>query len=336
MRSTRPFTEIPHVASPKPTMLPDMSYRFRQPDRLAVEIRRVATDRLEHALAQLNEDLGADPAKAVHGARKDLKKTRSLLRLTRESLGEDRYRVENGRLREAAHLLAGAREADARVESLASLIDHAGAGMSELAATEAQAWLTALRSQTSARSDVGEAASGAAALIAKARDDARLWGLGYGSFEIVGPGLRRTYRQGRRLMAEAIDDPSDETVHEWRKRVKDMWYSMRLLGEVWPPVIRPIADQAHELSELLGDHHDLGEVRVAISSGESGVLPEAQTELHDLTLARQAELQGAAILLGRRLYAETPGRYVARLEGLWKAWEEDFSQQIGQLGLPSS
>ena len=313
-----------------------VSYCFGQPDQLAVDVRRVAIERLEHALEQLSNGLADDPAKAVHGARKDLKQTRSLLRLTRDSLGEDRYRAENDRLREAAHLLAGAREADAKVESLAALIDNVGENLSVLAASEANAWLVALRSQTGGQAGVSEAASAAASLIARARDDARLWGLGYGSFEIVGPGLRRTYRQGRRLLSAAAEDPSDETVHEWRKRVKDMWYALRLLGEVWPPVIRPMADQAHELSEFLGDHHDLGEVRIAIESGDTGLLPKAEAELLGHVRARQAELHAGAIALGRRLYAERPGRYAARLESLWQAWEEDASQQVGQLGLPGS
>ena len=107
-----------------------MSYRFDHPERLAFEIRRVATERLENALEQLGGELAHDPAVAVHTARKDIKKTRSLMRLVKDSLGEDRFRAENGRLRDAAHVLAGAREADAKAEALASLIAHAEASAS--------------------------------------------------------------------------------------------------------------------------------------------------------------------------------------------------------------
>ena len=313
-----------------------VSYVFTTPDRLAGEVRRVAAERLENALAQLRGRLAEDPAKAVHEARKDLKKTRSLLRLIRDSLGEERYRFENDRLRGAAHLLAGAREADAMVEAIDRLIEHAGAGMGAVAASEAKAWLATLRSQRSGRTGVEGVASDAAGLIGLARDDVRLWALGDGSFEIVGPGFGRTYRRGRQLLGKATGDPSDETVHEWRKRVKDMWYSLRLLGEAWPPVLRPLADQAHELSELLGDHHDLGEVGVAIEAGDSGLLPATRTELLAHVRSRQAELHGAAVSVGRRLYAEKPSRYVARLEGLWNAWAKDAAQQVEHAGFPGS
>ena len=66
------------------------------------------------------------------------------------------------------------------------------------------------------------------------KDDARLWALGYGAWEIIEPGIRRTYRKGRTGLERAETDPSDETLHEWRKRVKDMWYSLRLLQRMWP------------------------------------------------------------------------------------------------------
>ncbi len=313
-----------------------MSYRFAQPDRLAVEIRRVAGERLESALEQLGGGLTENPAVAVHTARKDLKKTRSLLRLTRDSLGEELFRAENDRLRSAAHLLASAREAEAKAEALNALIERFQGTMSVDALSAAGSWLDAMTSDAGAGQDVQLSASRAAVLIGKAREDSRLWGLGHGSFELIAPGIRRTYREGKSGLKAATDDPTDETLHEWRKRVKDRWYELRLVGEVWEPVIRPLADQVHELSELLGDHHDLGEVRVAIESGEAAVPPASRAELSGLATNRQAELHDAAVSLGGRLYAEGPRRYVDWLEGLWRAWELDVSRHAPQAGLPGS
>src|SRR5687768_1209611 len=105
--------------SSAPTPPQPVPYRFERPDRLAFEVRRVAAERLDHALEQLGPGLSEDPAEAVHAARKDIKKTRSLLRLVRQSIGDDRFRAENDRLRAAAHNLARARESDALSESLA-------------------------------------------------------------------------------------------------------------------------------------------------------------------------------------------------------------------------
>ena len=312
-----------------------MSYEFTHPDRLAVEIRRVATERLDHALGELSEGLSKDPAAAVHAARKDLKKTRSLMRLAKDSLGEDRFRTENGRLRDAAHMLASAREADAQGEALDSLLEHFEGRVTPGARSAAWEWRTGM-SRSDGAADVLRSAAEASSLIRHARDDARLWRLGHGGFGLIEPGLRRTYRQGRKGLAGAVEDPSDETVHEWRKRVKDMWYSLRLLGNSWEPVMGTLADQAHALSELLGDHHDLGEVRAAIEAGDAGLAAGPRAELSALARSRQDEFYRAAISLGRRLYSEGSRRYVARLEGVWRAWEADPSRQLAQEGLPSS
>jgi CHAD domain-containing protein len=73
----------------------------------------------------------------------------------------------------------------------------------------------------------------------------------------VRTGLERAYRRGRRDLRRVRQDASDEAVHEWRKRVKDLWYQLRLLRNAWPAPLKAASDEAHELSALLGDHHDL-------------------------------------------------------------------------------
>ena len=108
------------------------------------------------------------------------------------------------------------------------------------------------------------------------------------------------------------------------------------MGKAWEPVLRPLADEAHDLSDILGDHHDLGELRTAIESGETQLSAPVCEGLTSATYARQAELHASAVSLGRRLYAEGPRRYVEWLEELWRAWEDDASRQVGQDGLPSS
>ena len=63
------------------------SYRLLRGEPLPDGIARVARGRMSHAIDGLEG--GGDVDKAVHEARKDLKKIRSLLRLTRAELGDD-------------------------------------------------------------------------------------------------------------------------------------------------------------------------------------------------------------------------------------------------------
>src|ERR1041384_4372190 len=80
----------------------DRSYRVHRNEQAGAELRRVAHGRIDAALEHLRRDTRTDVATAVHDARKDMKKLSSLLRLVRDGLGEQRYRAENDRYRDAA------------------------------------------------------------------------------------------------------------------------------------------------------------------------------------------------------------------------------------------
>ena len=63
-----------------------MSYRLDLAAPIPDALHATAVERLEKAAARLRDDHAADPVDAVHGARKDLKKARALLRLARPSM----------------------------------------------------------------------------------------------------------------------------------------------------------------------------------------------------------------------------------------------------------
>jgi CHAD domain-containing protein len=137
---------------------------------------------------------------------------------------------------------------------------------------------------------------------------------------IVGPGLRRIYRRGRRSFHAAVGEPSTENLHEWRKRAKDLWYAYRILRPSWPQAMGGLTDEADKLSDLLGDDHDLAVLAATARERSHELDAGALDELLAAVEARRAELQGDAIPLGHRLYAEKPGAFVARNEGWWRAW----------------
>src|SRR6266511_1746767 len=103
-----------------------MSYRlsFASDDDVPSSVRQCAREQLAGAAERL-ECAGEDPVKAVHEARKHLKKTRALLRLVRPALGRKAYRRENDALRDIGLALSGTRDADVRVATAQKLAEHA-------------------------------------------------------------------------------------------------------------------------------------------------------------------------------------------------------------------
>jgi CHAD domain-containing protein len=111
-------------------------------------------------------------------------------------------------------------------------------------------------------------------------------------------------------------NPSVESLHEWRKRVKELWYHHTLLRPLWPPVMQAVGDEAHELADRLGDDHDLAMLAAWVREHA-----QAGPEFFDAVERRRAELEAEAMTLGARIYADKPKAYVRRLRGLWEASE---------------
>ncbi len=158
------------------------------------------------------------------------------------------------------------------------------------------------------------------------------WPLERDGFEPLADGLRRTYRRGRRGWRAAAAEPSVENLHEWRKRVKDLWYHYSILEETWKPVMSALADETHELSERLGDDHDLA---VLLAWAQEHAAAELE-ELELLVARRRGELQADAMAYGARLYADKPGAFVERIERWWQsagaARAETAQDQLGGVG----
>jgi CHAD domain-containing protein len=299
-----------------------VSYRLKRSESAADGIRRVVIERLDDAIEQLRERLHEDQTAAVHSARKDLKKARSVVRLVRSELGEKRYREENDRLRDAGRGLSDARDAAVRAQVLDDLREQFGDDLSPQA-TKA---LTDAIAATSIGKASGRSLEGVAtearAEIERARDSAANWQFGAGGWQLIGDGLDRAYRRGRKKLAEVGAHPSDEAVHAWRKRVKDLWYQLRLLRKSRPEAVGELVDQADELADLLGDHHDLSLLAADLEGTELTLAADEQEALAELIARRQAELLDAAIALGGRLYAEKPKAFSRRMHGYWRAWRD--------------
>ena len=208
---------------------PSRSYRVKRGEGTKKGVRRIAIGRAEHALEQLGSARSGDFATGVHEARKDLKKLRSLLRLLRDGLGKKAYGRENRRYRDAARRLSGARDADVKIQTLSSLDERFNKELLEGAIAGLRAALERERTRgapcgvpRSARRRRGGISAGRAAIPE--------WKISDGGWDLLEPGLRRSYRRGRERMGRARDDPSDENLHEWRKRVKDLWYHLGSWG----------------------------------------------------------------------------------------------------------
>jgi CYTH domain-containing protein/CHAD domain-containing protein len=303
---------------PREDIAPSRAYRLLADEDAAAGVRRVIVARLEKAAERLREPLDGDAlAEAIHGARKDLKKARAALRLVREEVGEETFKRENVALRDAARLLSASRDAEVRLETLEALVEG-GAGDAPPGATAL--WRDAL---TADRDRIvgteGDQIEAAVEEIDAVAARAPEWPLRHTGWKLLSPGLDTAYTEGRDAFEALPARPSFEAVHDLRKRGKDLWYQLRLLRDAWPAVLEPTAEEIHEFTDLLGDHHDLA-VLAEDLDGREEVGAADRNVLRELIAAEQHALLIDALSLGERVYAEKPGPFARRLRAYWRAW----------------
>jgi CHAD domain-containing protein len=285
-------------------------YRFERGEPLPEAIARVARGRIDDAIDELGGGTDSSPEEAVHNARKDLKKLRALLRLTRSELGKAVYQRENASFRDAAAALSGVRDADVMLATLEKL------ELEEAVSGPLRQSLEAHRLRTGGGGRE-QAAAEAVEMLSEARARIVDWPLEDDSFSVIEPGLRRMYRSGRREWRAMRKEPTVEGLHEWRKRTKEFWYDHELLRTLWEPVMKAVGNEAHDLSDLLGDDHDLA-VLLEWAREHADPAPE----LVEAVDARRRDLQEQAIELGARLYADRTKVFIRRLERLYEASRE--------------
>jgi CYTH domain-containing protein/CHAD domain-containing protein len=294
-------------------------YALKEGEPLGEGMRRIAAGRAEKSLKRLRGNAAGETAtaEAIHGARKDMKKLRTLLRLLRDELPKKVYAKEKERYRDAARKLSGSRDAEVKLETLDALAEAA----EDLPEEAVAMWRQILDSDREAATDTvasQEAMAEAVELIEAGCGEIEGWQLGEDPWKAVGGAFARIYRRGRQAQRAAEADPSDENFHEWRKRAKDLRYGLELLSGAWSAPLEATAEEAKRLSDLLGDHHDLAVLREDLHQRRLG--EEETGKLEVAIEARQEELATEAFDLGHRLYAERPKDLHRRLDRYWRAW----------------
>jgi hypothetical protein len=83
------------------------------------------------------------------------------------------------------------------------------------------------------------------------------------------------------------------------------------------------ADEAHRLSDLLGDDHDLALLATTVAGDESEIKADVDPVIA-LIEHRRGQLQTEAFFLGERLFAERPSAFRRRMRVYWRAWRAEI------------
>jgi CHAD domain-containing protein len=295
-----------------------MPFRFKRKERVSEAIRRLTAEQIDKSLRELRQ---ADKLEAIHSVRKNIKKVRAILRLVRTEMRKKSYREYKDSLRQAADYLGGARDAHVKLQALETLISHHDRKLGPRPFLYLKRVLRENCLKAAAEFSNGKSIRAVDRILRRLSKEFLRLSLKESGWVAVAQGIENSYRLGRKTMAKIRRHPADENFHEWRKRVKDLWYQVRLLCPISPEEMRALAQELKTLADRLGDDHDLVMLKQA---AEEVCLPEAArqelTTLQGLIGPRQRELRSAALRLGRRVYLEKPEVLSKKLESWWHTW----------------
>jgi CHAD domain-containing protein len=288
-----------------------MGFRLKLREPLPDGLKRVFREQIESAL-QLCRHPAKERGVTVHEVRKHLKKLRAAMRLAIGEVGKNRHKREDRCVRKIGRLVSDLRDAQVRLQTLIQLRDETRKRSGEDSFPRIEELLSLERESFSA----AFAGWQKQAIPQLEGVEARLlkWPLEDLNWKQICGAVGKIYKRGQRGLAKTINDPDPENFHAWRKRVKDLWYQLRILQPLNRVVLEEMAHDAEVLGELLGLEHDLDFLwaRLEKESGDE-TLRDELAQLQKIIRKRGKRLRRNALELGRRFYAESSKAFAKRI-----------------------
>lgn len=289
-----------------------MSHRVRLHRALGPELIRLYTAHVDRALAELQRPGRAPGARAVHLARRAIKRARATLRLVRPALHPRDFQARDDSLRQAGRCLSAARDRAVVATTLAELCVNAPVDLAEIRNALAGAGSAASRRLSA--DDLAQAIE----LLGSARCDRsppkRL------SAPDMAGAAARTYRKARKAFhAAASRDASDETFHRLRRHAKYHALHVHALRNVWPALFDAWEARLDEVGDLLGDEHDLTVLCETVQRASPALPGTAVEAVVSPARARQSDLRARALGIAGVLFAEHADALHARIAAYWRA-----------------
>jgi CHAD domain-containing protein len=288
-----------------------MSHALRSDEKLSDGIRRIARNQIRAIRKELCKRHRRQDG-SIHDARKRVKMLRALLRLIRDGPGEKIFRKENRVFRGIARSLSQRRDVEVQLKTLDKLRRQRGRAAAENDFQVLRRLLLKGRSELLTGSSIRRKTLKTE--LDAAMERVKKWPVNGLKRSDLRAGIIKSYERGRQALAMAERSRTMENLHEWRKRVKDLWHHLGLLQPLCPKILAGPVEELERLGEHLGDDHDAA----MLAEAATRVKPRKSEMLARMIEARRVRLQRSAFRLGRHVYAEKPGSFARYVDDCWR------------------
>ncbi len=259
-----------------------------------------------------------DVHKSIHDIRKSYKRIRAVLRLVKPDIQRGTYNKENKLIRDLSRKFSTARNLHVFSEEFDDIIT---AGILKLPETdiyqihnffkvkkeEALKVLLDLDMFTVIRKKTEDAKN----RIAKI------------DFKSLGPhtiykGVSNVFAWGQKQMIYTQQFPTDDNLHEMRKRVNALMYLVRLIKEVSPDFFNGYYGGLKSASLALGEDHNMAEMVNYIDTINNQLLPPVEKQkIHEYIISQRQQIQVDVWPSIAKLYTGQADEFSKRIKSYW-------------------
>lgn len=283
--------------------------RFRAHESVRRGFRRIGSDLIQ----EIEVDLANPGEMEVHAARKRCKLLRALLRLMRSALPSKECQELLRRVRSLSRSLGRSRDAMVRLETFRRLelrdLDEVEQSLVYEAEQESRRQL---------RPALKRILLSAVGIIAKKWAEVEV---ASGGWRHIEEGMLRTYRRARSASRRESEGVSDEQIHAWRKRIKELMYQLRLIALIHPHRICKLVERLEDLDDALGGDHDTAVLRAHLH-GVMGAQDPRWTATEAVLGHERKRLLHKAHRAAAKFFDEKPREFTGRLERRWSKWRK--------------
>lgn len=295
-----------------------MAYRVKIAARLDKDIRRLLAAQTGRAIGYLSGAIDQG-ASSIHATRKALKRSRSILRLAKPGLSGKSFTQHDRAFRDIARLLSHDRDREVIADTL-RLLAAKSAGDYKTALLAALDELNTINLNGADHLTTEDNISRAIALLQKQDRAIHSLQLKKARIATLAAGYAATYAEGRKALKAAYRINNDEAFHTFRKSLQHHWRHCQLLAPAWPDLMNVRIAAARDLSQLIGNDHDLSLVIAHFTTPSAATLDASdRTRIVNAAKAEQVLLRTEVAPLAHRLYALKPRDMQRLIVDLWPA-----------------
>lgn len=303
-----------------------MSYRLENSETLSFGLKRIVLELIDNSVFNFAKGNGSFK-EDVHEIRKNFKKIRTVTRLIRSDLEAESFRIENAFYRDSGRILSDLRDSTVLIYTFDKLLKSSELEMSNFDFSIFRDFLVEKHKNISAnKHKKSQVINSLSTDLLLARSRVFDWPISGDNFKIIKKNLQKIYEQGQRFMYAVFSEAIKENVHEWRKSVKDLWYSMRILSNLWPEIMSPLVILLGKLADTLGDTNDMFLLKERIIANQSKFKDDQHTrELINFIDRRIIDLLRDARSIGRKVYSEDSKYFIGRMQNYFEIWRSEYN-----------